>query len=102
MNNNNTAKGLFNIYNKYKDENVSRINLSYNYLQKFINNIKNNNSFNVNLEGKSVEQRAIHSIKFGDGKKSVLMWSQMHGNEPTATLALLDIFNYLSDKIVIM
>ena len=34
-------------------------------------------------------------VRFGTGPRKILMWSQMHGNEPTATNALVDIFNYL-------
>jgi len=44
--------------------------------------------------GRSVENRPIHLIRFGKGETKFLLWSQMHGNEPTATAALFDIFNY--------
>ena len=46
--------------------------------------------------GASVEGRAIHHVKFGVGATPVLLWSQMHGDEPTATAALFDVFEYLS------
>lgn len=46
--------------------------------------------------GKSMQGRAIRSVTFGRGKTKVLMWSQMHGDESTATMALADIFNYLA------
>ena len=45
--------------------------------------------------GESVEGRSISMIALGDGPKSVLAWSQMHGNEPTHTAALLDLLNFL-------
>jgi hypothetical protein len=45
--------------------------------------------------GKSVEGRSIFQVSFGRGQKKVLLWSQMHGDESTATLALMDIFNML-------
>ncbi len=45
--------------------------------------------------GRSAEGREIFSVSFGTGPKRVLLWSQMHGNEPTATLALFDILNVL-------
>ncbi len=51
--------------------------------------------FNVELEGHSVEGREIYLVKVGSGRSKVLLWSQMHGNEPTATMAMMDIFNYL-------
>lgn len=43
-----------------------------------------------------MQGRAIRSVTFGQGKTKVLMWSQMHGDESTATMALADIFNYLA------
>lgn len=43
--------------------------------------------------GMSVEGRALSLIRVGTGPVRVMLWSQMHGDEPTATLALLDILN---------
>jgi hypothetical protein len=51
--------------------------------------------FRVKQEGSSVEERSIHSVRIGDGPVTVLLWSQMHGDEPTATAALMDIFCFL-------
>jgi hypothetical protein len=45
--------------------------------------------------GRSVEGRAIHHLTVGRGAKAVLLWSQMHGDEPTATSALLDLCQWL-------
>lgn len=56
---------------------------------------RHNTKFAENIEGFSVEGRAIHSYTIGTGKTNVLLWSQMHGNEPSSTLALLDVMNFL-------
>jgi hypothetical protein len=45
--------------------------------------------------GRSVEGRAIRAISFGSGPTSALLWSQMHGDESTATMALADLIRYL-------
>ncbi len=45
--------------------------------------------------GRSVQGRAIHLLTLGNGPRKVLLWSQMHGDEPSATPALLDIADYL-------
>jgi hypothetical protein len=45
--------------------------------------------------GESIEGRAINHLRAGGGPFRVLLWSQMHGDEPTATSALLDLFEYL-------
>jgi len=52
--------------------------------------------------GSSVEKKPIYSYEFGTGKKKILVWSQMHGNESTTTKALFDFFNrmHYGDEVV--
>ena len=45
--------------------------------------------------GQSVEGRGIRQITLGRGPKKVLLWSQMHGDEPTYTAVLLDLVRFL-------
>jgi hypothetical protein len=45
--------------------------------------------------GNSYEGRSIHAIQVGSGKRNVMLWTQMHGDEPTATLAVFDILRFL-------
>ncbi len=45
--------------------------------------------------GQSVEGRSIHHLTLGRGPRAVLLWSQMHGDEPTATSALFDLCQWL-------
>lgn len=40
--------------------------------------------------GQSVERKPIYKIQFGTGRKRVILWSQMHGNESTTTKGLID------------
>jgi Zinc carboxypeptidase len=49
----------------------------------------------VREAGRSLAGREIFQMEFGRGPLKVFMWSQMHGDEPTATSALLDLFAYL-------
>ena len=51
--------------------------------------------FAVDKIGESVEGRSINHVRAGTGSFPVLLWSQMHGDEPTATSALFDLFEYL-------
>jgi hypothetical protein len=46
--------------------------------------------------GQSVEGRSINHVWFGSGPMHVLLWSQMHGDEATATTALLDILRLVA------
>ena len=52
--------------------------------------------FVVEQIGASVEGRSISHVRVGSGPMPILLWSQMHGDEPTATSALFDLFAYLS------
>ncbi len=45
--------------------------------------------------GRSVEQRPVYLFKIGQGERKVLAWSQMHGDEPTATAAIFDLLAVL-------
>ncbi len=45
--------------------------------------------------GHSFEGRDIRKITVGSGKRKILLWSQMHGDEATATMAIFDILNFL-------
>ena len=51
--------------------------------------------FTVVDEGLSGEGRKITALALGTGAVRVLLWSQMHGDEPTATSALLDVLAFL-------
>ena len=49
----------------------------------------------VDEVGRSGGNREIYQVEFGTGPLKVFMWSQMHGDEPTATSALIDMFAFL-------
>lgn len=44
--------------------------------------------------GRSVEGRSIRAITLGHGPVSVLLWSQMHGDESAASMSLADIIHW--------
>jgi len=46
--------------------------------------------------GRSLMGRPLRAITFGAGPVSVLLWSQMHGDEATATMALADILAWMT------
>ena len=51
--------------------------------------------FSVEEIGRSAEGRPLRHVQWGEGELRVLMWSQMHGDESTATMALADLFHFL-------
>ncbi len=60
--------------------------------------------FTMEKIGESVEGRSINYVRVGNGPTGVMLWSQMHGDEPTATAALFDLFDFLvrhRDEVVV-
>lgn len=60
--------------------------------------VVDDDAFRVEEIGRSVEDRPLRVVRFGRGATQVLLWSQMHGDESTASMALADLFRYLSER----
>lgn len=93
----NTLNSIFENYDKFKEASLAQRRFKHAEVVPLINKLKKNNLFSVSVAGKSVEQREIFLVKIGSGAKKVFLWSQMHGDEPTATMALFDLFNFFAD-----
>jgi len=52
-------------------------------------------SFSITELGRSVQDKSINLVTWGNGPTKVMLWSQMHGDEATGTMALFDLFNFL-------
>jgi hypothetical protein len=52
----------------------------------------------VETIGASFLGKDIRMLSIGTGEKAILLWSQMHGDEPTATPALLDVTDFLARR----
>ena len=50
--------------------------------------------------GRSTEGRPIRAVTLGRGETRVLLWSQMHGDESTATMALADLIAWFAAPAV--
>jgi len=46
--------------------------------------------------GASIQGRALRAITVGTGATTVLLWSQMHGDESTATMSLADLLSWFA------
>jgi hypothetical protein len=91
-------QNLYQSYDRYKEKSLTHRRFKHSDITPLIKKLKNKDGFKVKVVGKSVEGRELNLISIGNGKKKVFLWSQMHGDEPTATAALFDIFNFISDS----
>ena len=60
-----------------------------------IERLKASDLVGVEEIGRSFEGRPLYRLQIGRGNTRVMLWSQMHGDEPTATPALFDLLNYM-------
>ncbi len=88
-------KSLNQQYESYIEKSINHRRFKHSDIKLLINSSENKNFFSVNKVGESAEKREIYLLTWGNGSVKVFLWSQMHGDEPTATMALLDIFNFL-------
>lgn len=87
-------------YDEFRETTLTKRRIKHDDIAPLIDRIAGLPEFKVRELGKSIEGRPIQLISIGEGSTSVLLWSQMHGNEPTATQSIFDIFNFLtSDQI---
>lgn len=56
------------------------------------------NHYDVSLIGVSELGKEIPILKIGNGKKKILAWSQMHGNESATTNAIFDFLKFITQK----
>lgn len=52
--------------------------------------------FVVTEVGRSMQGRELRTVAFGTGPVKVFLWTQMHGDEATATMAIADILAFLA------
>jgi hypothetical protein len=78
----------------YKEKTITNRRFKHKDIQTLVQRL--DFPFKKEKIGTSLEGNPIYLVKIGNGKTKVLLWSQMHGDEPTATMALMDIFNFFS------
>jgi hypothetical protein len=83
------------LHEQYKEASITNRRFKHADIVRLLEELKTDNRFGIKKVGQSYENRDVYMVKIGIGKTKVLMWSQMHGDEPTATMALMDVFNYL-------
>lgn len=86
------------IYSIYREPALIHRRFKHADIDTLIRKHKKQHILDVTVIGQSFEGRSIYELTYGTGNKKVMLWSQMHGDEPTATMALFDLFNFLEGK----
>lgn len=80
-------------YEDYKEGSLKHRRFKHKDIQELV--LQQKAPFQVKKVGESVQEKSIYELTYGDGPVKIMLWSQMHGNEPTATMAMMDIFRFL-------
>ncbi len=87
------ARRLYDAHETVKEKSLTHRRFKQADLVPLLNAL--GHPLSVSQIGESLEKRAIYQVRAGTGPVNVLLWSQMHGDEATATMALFDIFKFL-------
>jgi hypothetical protein len=91
-----TARRLHDAHDTYKQQRFTHRRFKHQDIVPVLDSLRGQEPLDITQVGQSLEKRAIYQVKAGTGENKVLLWSQMHGDEATATMALFDIFNFLT------
>ena len=89
---------LFDSYENHKRQEIKSRRFTQTEMLRWLEPISAAGVVGATKLGHSAEGRPISLYTYGHGPTKVLLWSQMHGDEPTATMALLDILNYFGRR----
>ncbi|MBT1064759.1 DUF2817 domain-containing protein [Bowmanella sp. Y26] len=78
-------------WQSFQVEGLNKAQIRQQDIQPHLQQIIDSPVFNVEHIGSSYLGRPIHRIKIGKGSTKLMLWSQMHGDESTATSALFDL-----------
>lgn len=91
----------FGTYKKWQTENQfwSSTNTRFTPFSEFKKKVESYSDIaKVSALGKSEKGKNIYQLILGEGSKRVMLWSQMHGNETTGTLAIFDVLDFLKSN----
>lgn len=91
------AANIFALYDRFADDEISDRFVKHSLIEKRIAELPK--TFNSKIVGSSAENRPVYLVTSGQGPIKIMLWSQMHGDEATGTMALLDLINFIDCEI---
>lgn len=86
---------LFQLLNEYRVRGIDHLQLKPEHIESKIQALQTQPRVKHRVIGKSFLNRDISCFTLGFGPRVITMWSQMHGDESTASAAVLDFINVL-------
>jgi hypothetical protein len=83
-------------YDQYRADDIKTKRFKSQEIYEELSKYQNSSLIEVEEVSRSMGDKPIYLVELGKGDTKVFLWSQMHGNESTATMALMDILRFLS------
>ncbi len=87
---------LFDLYDSYKAGGITSSRFTQAQMLQWLHPFEDRHIFEKSILGTSAEGRDIALYRLGKGPVKAMLWTQMHGDEPTATMAIMDIFSFFA------
>lgn len=95
---NKITEQLYETYERYREPSLTKRRIKHDDIQPLLQKLKSEPGFEVRQVGTSIQGRSLNLVSVGVGETDVFLWSQMHGDESTATMAIFDILNFLTSN----
>ncbi|GGD38905.1 M14 family zinc carboxypeptidase [Muriicola marianensis] len=92
------TSSLYETYEKYKEPSLDKRRIKHEDIVSLLEQHRDDPGVEIQKVGESIEGRSLNLVSLGNGNTDVFLWSQMHGNEPTATQAIFDILNFFKSS----
>jgi hypothetical protein len=89
-------KSILTDYSNFEEKTLTNRFFKHEDILPLINQLPS--EFKIEQLGNSLNGKSFNAIKWGKGETKVMLWSQMHGDEATGTMALFDLFNFLQQN----
>ncbi len=93
-----SIKEVFTGFESFYEKSLSSPIVTYRDILPLLSFHKKNKGIKIKQIGKSIDGKVLYSVQIGTGKIKVLAWSQMHGDESTATRTFFDLLNFIERK----
>ena len=90
------SEALYQRYSDFKEKDITNRRFKHQEVVSLLEELKTEKDLEIEKVGESIEGRSLHLVSLGTGDTDVFLWSQMHGDESTATMAIFDILNFFN------
>ncbi len=91
-----SLQDIFDSFELYKENSLSDTITKYRDIIPLLGYHRKRKTIKIKQLGKSVNGKVIYGVTVGTGEINVLAWSQMHGDESTATRTFFDFLNFIT------